>query len=298
MKLKHPICVLWLGILPLIAASCDYDHGIDPISTKITGEVTFSGQAPWYVTEVRVAVAKRFPPVDLTEDLLYSERLPKDQASVQYEILATPGDYAATGVLWRRSGEAWTLSNILGLYTTPGSFTPAPVTISPQQPRAENVNMAANWELALRDSYIEGDITFAGVQPADTDIMALAMFPIVPQSQFDYLSVKALDLNVQKNVRSFHYRTPVTSGEYKFISIFWKGKTGTIFDVRAIGFYRSPADTTKPGSVTVASGATATGIDFTAYFNSLPGGVDFKISDAPPVFPKKIFSPTQLQKKD
>lgn len=275
--LKESIKFMVYGAAALFfTGGCDYDHGIDPIRTKISGEVSFLGEAPWYVREVRVAVAKRFPPVDLTQDLLYSEQLPKNQMKVHYEILAIPGEYAATGVLWRRSGEAWTLSNILGLYTAPGSFVPAPITISPEQPQADSVNMIANWDLALRDSYLEGDITFVGVYPPDTEILALAMFPIVPQSQLDFLSVKALDLNVPLNVARFHYRTPVTHGEYKFISIFWKGKNSSIFDIRAIGFYRSPADTTKPGSITVAGGETASGINFVADFNTLPGGVHYK----------------------
>lgn len=266
-------------ILSLIAASCDYDHGIDPIRTKISGEITFVGTAPSDVYEVRVAVARRFPPVDLTQDLLYSEQLPKNQTVARYEILAAPGTYAATGVLWRRTGEAWTLSNLLALYTAPLSFSPAPVTVpATTEPQPSAVNLSVDWTLALRDAYIEGDITFAGAMPTDTEIMALAMFPIIPQSQFDFLSVKALDLNVQLGVQRFHYRTPVTSGEYKFVSVFWKGKTGSIFDVRAIGFYRSAADTTKPGSVTVASGATATGINLVADFDTLPGGVHYKSS--------------------
>lgn len=259
-----------------VAVSCNYDHGIDPIRTKISGHVTFMGQAPWYVSEVRVAVAKRFPPVDLTQDLLYSEQLPKNQNRVDYEILAAPGVYAAAGVIWRRGGEAWTLSNILGLYTEPGSFVPASIIISQEVPVADSVDMLANWDLALRDAYIEGDVTFVGQWPADTEILALAMFSIVPQSQLDFLSVKALDINVPLRVPSFHYRTPVTSGEYKFISIFWKGKNTSLFDIRAIGFYRSPADTTKPGSVSVGSGATASGIDFIADFNTLPDGVRYK----------------------
>lgn len=260
----------------LMAAGCNYDHGIDPVHTKISGHVSFLGDAPWYVSEVRVAVAKRFPPVDLTQDLLYSEQLPKNQSRVDYEILAAPGVYAAAGVIWRRAGEAWTLSNILGLHTTPGSFVPATITITADEPVADSVDMIANWELALRDAYIEGDVTFVGGWPADTEILALAMFPVVPQSQLDFLSVKALDINVPLRVAAFHYRTPVTSGEYKFIAIFWKGKNTSLFDIRAIGYYRSPADTTKPGSVTVASGATASDIDFIADFTTLPGGVRYK----------------------
>jgi hypothetical protein len=276
--MKSKYVAVFLPVLRLlwISAGCDYDHGIDPIRTKISGEITFVGSPPGNISEVRVAVAKRFPPVDLTQDLLYSEQLPKNQTTVRYEILAAPGTYAATGVLWRRSGEAWTLSNLLALYTVPLSFSPAPVTVPPAtQPQPDAVNMSVDWELAKRDAYIEGDITFAGAMPLDTEIMAIAMFPIIPRTQFEFLTVKALDLNVPLGVQRFHYRTPVASGEYKFVSVFWKGKSGSIFDVRAIGFYRSAADTTKPGSVTVASGGTATGINLVADFNTLPAGVQY-----------------------
>lgn len=291
MKSKIPKRLLGLTLLLLFGGGCDYDHGLDPIPYRIKGTVIFDDVIPpWYVREARVAIAKRFPPENLATDLIYSDPLPFNRDTLRtrpdtlhYELVVDPGTYPAAGVLWRRNGASWDIANILGIYGldfTSGSFSPKPITINAAQPIADSVNVYASWELTKRDAIIEGDITFKGEWPQGpegTEIVAIAFFPIIPKTQLDFLSVKALDINVPLlRQEPFHYRTAVGSGEYKFIALFWKGKKTSIFDIRTIGFYHCPNDSLQPKSLQVGANETKSGIDFTVDFSTLPAGVNFK----------------------
>jgi hypothetical protein len=280
-----------LLLLLLLGGGCSYDHGVDPIPYRVKGMVIFDDVLPpWYVREARIALAKKFPPENLATDLIYSDPLQFNRDSsrvgpdtLHYELVVDPGHYPAAGVLWRKSGAAWDIANILGVYGidfNTGSLSPQPIVINDAQPIADSVNVYATWDLTKRDAIIEGDITFTGEWPQGpegTEIVALAFFPIVPKTQLDFLSVKALDINVPLfRQEPFHYRTAVGSGDYKFIALFWKGKKTSIFDIRTIGFYHCPNDLLRPRPVQVAANETKSGIDFSVDFSTLPGGVNYK----------------------
>jgi hypothetical protein len=273
-----------LLILFVLIASCDYDHGMDPVRSRIRGEVIFNNTpAPEHVREVAFVAVKKLPPDNLLTDVVFSDPLPINidpnrvaPDTVRFDIVADMGHYDAAGVLWRRKGEAWDIANILGLYTLPGQITPQTIELTAEQPVADSVIVNANWDLAKRDAIIEGDITFEDDWPANTEIVAVTFFPIVPRTQFDYIVfLKALDINVKKFVKTYHYRTAVTSGEYKFIALFWFGKGGSLANIRAVGFHSCPTDSLRPRPVSVAPGATLSGVDFNVRFSSLPNGVNF-----------------------
>lgn len=265
-------------------SGCDFNHGVEPIRTKITGAIIFDGIPPWYAREARVVLAKKFPPDNLLTDLVYSDPLPfnKDDTrthpdTVRYELVAQAGVYPAVGVLWRRSGQPWDIANVIGLYVSQTELSPKSVVIDDATPIVSGVDVNVDWRLALRDAYLAGEISFRGEWPSDTEILALAVFPIVPKSSLDFLSVKALDINIPLfRAEPYKFRTAVASGTYKFITVFWKGKKTNIFDIRAIGFYACPTDSTLPKSVTVGADSTATGIDFVLDFSTLPTGAVYR----------------------
>ncbi len=273
----------------LLASTCSLDHGLGPIETEIRGHVLFQHPPPAYAAEVRVVATKRFPPENLSSDVVFSNRVEfrRDLAAgqidtVAYRIVADPGTYPAVGVLWRRSGEPWEITNILGIYTDPLQFTPKPVTLDEANPVADSVDILADWNLAYRDALVEGDISFHGEWPQDTEIMALGMFPIVPRTQLEFLTVKVLDIAIPLfRTEPFHYRTAVASGEYKFIAVFWKGKGSQIFNIKAVGFHACPEDSTLPRAIQVAPGETVTGVDIHVDFSTLPGGVFYRKDGAP-----------------
>jgi hypothetical protein len=274
--------------LPLLAIffslSCNYDHGLDPVRSRIRGEIIFNNTpAPEHVREVAFVAVKKLPPDNLLTDVVFSDPLPInidpnrfDPDTVRFDIVADLGHYDAAGVLWRRKNEAWDIANILGLYTLPGQLTPRTLELTEDHPVADSVQIQANWDLAKRDAIIEGDLTFEDEWPANTELVAVAFFPVIPRTQFDYiLYLKGLDINVKKFSKTYHYRTAVTSGEYKFIALFWFGKGGSLASIRAVGFHSCPNDPLRPKPVAVAPGATLSGVDFSVRFSSLPNGVNF-----------------------
>ncbi len=275
---------LWVGAVAVLWSACEIDHGLRPIETRILGKILFQNAPPPYAAEARVVATRRFPPENLTSDVVFSDPLPFRRDgdagqidTVRYELVVEAGEYPAVGVLWRRGGEEWNITNVLGIYTDPLQFAPRPVIIDEQQPVAENVDILADWELAYRDAYIEGNLYFVGDWPENTEILALGMFPIIPKSQIEFLTIKALDITIPlfRN-EPYHYRTPVASGTYPFIAVFWKGKGSAVFDIKAVGFYACPTDSTVPRSVQVASGETVTGVDIVVDFSTLPGGVKYQ----------------------
>lgn len=277
--------MLWMLGPFFLLLSCNIDHGLEPIQTRIKGIVEFSGPAPGeQVAEVRVAATKNFPPQNLTTDLLYSNQLEirREQSgsySVPFEIAAPPGAYPAIGVLWRESGKSWEITNILGIYTDPAALAPKKVVVDEDHPVVDSVIIGADWTLAQRTSFLEGDIYFKGEWPEDTEILALGVFPIIPNpgNPLEFLTLQALDIAIPLfRSEPFHYRTRVPAGTFRFIAVFWKGKSGGLFDIRAIGFHACANDSTIPRPVVVAENSTASGIDISVDLSSLPGGARYR----------------------
>jgi len=304
MKSKKYLLLPVIGALFLLWSSCNYDHGIDPIRTKIKGNILFSGAYPGNVTEARLVVVKNLPPVNLTTDVIFSEPLPfnrgkspSENDTVSYELVVEAGVYPIAGVLWRPQGGTWDIANIIGLYL---KFNPINFTIDTeikvdQPPGAEGINIAANWDLARRDAEITGVIDFKGAWRTDTDFFALGCYSKIPQNSIEYLAEllagkAAFQLVFQSTaVDLLRYSIEVNSqvgvgnekGKYQFIALFWKGKTSSLSDIRALGFYRCDGDTLLPRVVPTFIDSTTSGINFSADFSTLPVGAIYRSSGAP-----------------
>ncbi|MGH7455046.1 MAG: hypothetical protein ACRENG_27070, partial [bacterium] len=159
--------LLALALLVLLAGGCSYDHGLDPVPSRIKGMIIFEGgPPPFYVREARLVVAKKVPPENFTTDVILSDPLPFNRDAshtgpdtVHYEVVVEPGTYAITAMLWRREGQAWNIANILGLYGvdfTKQEFTPKEVVIDKDHPVADSVDVRAYWLFTKRDASIGG----------------------------------------------------------------------------------------------------------------------------------------------
>lgn len=125
-----------------------------------------------------------------------------------------------------------------------------------------------------------GTITFRGAVPDSTDAMYLVAYSVFPQNAGDLFNFKpfppaplplpaAGDSVVQ-------YSLTLPSDQYTWVLAVWK-KVGALNPadtanadslLRAAGYYRDPADTTKPGLVVVNHAGTG-GIDFVVDFNNM-----------------------------
>lgn len=276
-----------LALLLLFAGGCSYDHGLDPVPYRIKGAIIFEGGPPPFdVREARVVVAKTVPPENFTTDVIFSDPLTFDRNpartepdTLHYDVVVAPGTYAITAILWRRQGQAWNIANILGLYgvdLTRQEFTPKEVVISTGRPVADSVDIRAYWQFTQRDASITGTINFKGGWRPDTDFFVLGFYSEIPRSQLEYLNFSSFQFVLQRTpIASYPYSGAVGSGKYKFIALFWKGKTTSLTDIRAIGFYRCVEDSLWPASVETNAQTPAANIDFDANFATLPGGIRF-----------------------
>lgn len=287
MKINISKLILVLSLLLMLGGGCSYDHGLDPVPSRIKGMIIFEGgPPPFYVREARLVVAKKVPPENFTTDVILSDPLPfnRDAAhtgpdTVRYEVVVESGTYAITAILWRREGQAWNIANILGLYGvdfTQQEFTPKEVVIDNDHPVADSVDVRAYWLFTKRDASIGGTINFKGGWRDDTDFFVLGFYSEIPRSQFEYLNFSSFLFVLQRApVASYSYSAAVNSGKYKFIALFWKGKASNLADIRAIGFYRCAGDSLLPASAETSTNTPATKIDFDANFATLPGGIRF-----------------------
>lgn len=149
------ILILSLSLL----LSCDIDHGLGLIKTKITGRVILPdlSERPDYVESVHViATTKNLG--DLREgeltlsDVVFSNRPVKlNQQTPSYELSAPAGEYKLVAAVWKKRGEAWDYTRLLGFYGfNPDSFTFnfEPVVLSKSDPIAQNIDIYCDWSFA------------------------------------------------------------------------------------------------------------------------------------------------------
>ncbi len=275
--------VLLAAAVAVLAAAvlhaCNFDTGLGLLQSKISGKIYFLGSEfrPSNVDEVRVVAASNFPPQGFG-DVFFSEAIPFDRDSAAYEMPLPRNYYPAVAVLWKPRGEDWSFTSLLGFYgfRPPLSAQLLPVNLTEAQPVAENVNIFALWSFAQFDAHVEGEITFAGAWPQDTDVVLLGAFTAVPDLQNivnSLVFLGGIDFAVPRFVERHRYRMAVRNGEYQFLGLFWKGRGLPWDKIRAIGFYPAAGDPARPGRFTLAPNGTLTNINFVADFGTLPDGV-------------------------
>jgi len=125
---------------------------------------------------------------------------------------------------------------------------------------------------------IRGTVTFNGALPDSTDVVYVVAYATFPTSQAELFSFQPLPpptllLDSASRATPQPYELPVPSGTYHWILAAWK-KQGALSPtnadslLREAGYYRNPADTTRPGVVTVP-GASADSIDFVVDFTNM-----------------------------
>lgn len=128
-----------------------------------------------------------------------------------------------------------------------------------------------------------GTVRFSGTIPDSTDDVFVAAYLSFPQTCNDLIQNRrpVIPGSVPYTDSIAAYSVELTPGAYHWVLAVWK-KTGnltlTAADtalLRVAGYYRDPADSTRPGLVTVPNGAAAGDIDFRVNFDSLRPATDF-----------------------
>jgi hypothetical protein len=166
---------------------------------------------------------------------------------------------------------------LIGIYNfkPPDEVALRSVQVTDEQPVA-NVNLLALWDFAIFDGTVQGRINFVGNKPEGTEILLVSAFVDVPDLNNianSLGSIGGIPLPLTNPNPEQSYEISVRKGAYKFIGVFWKGKSNDPKSIRCIGFYPDPANPSRPGAVSVPPEGVASGIDFVADFSTLPEGV-------------------------
>ena len=128
-----------------------------------------------------------------------------------------------------------------------------------------------------------GTLRFRGTIPDSTDNVFVAAYATFPQTCNDLIFNRQpfIPSSVPYTDSVALYSIPLPANRYEWVLAVWK-KIGqltlTAQDtavLRVAGYYRSPADSTQRGAVTVPSGAAIGDVNFTVNFDSLRPATDF-----------------------
>ncbi|NOY77699.1 MAG: hypothetical protein GXO76_07515 [Calditrichaeota bacterium] len=268
-RLGAVIAVLFFSVF----GSCKVDQGLSPDLGVIKGRIFFSHRTSEILQktdEIRVAVAKSFPPTEFTE-LITSPPLNKWAGdTLEYELYVPFGTYNILGVVWKGKGKPWNLSDVMGYYHDINSFLPSPISVTREKMEIDSINVYADFDYVIREATICGTITYSGTWPKDTEIMGIGAFKIPPDptNVFSLLNVSSAKIGIPIFVSTYRYCLPVSAGTYKYVGLFWKAKGTPFTDIRYLGFYADPDSASKPGEVSVVKGETRTGVDIHVDFST------------------------------
>ena len=128
-----------------------------------------------------------------------------------------------------------------------------------------------------------GTIRFSGTIPDSTDNVFVAAYVSFPQTCNDLIFNRQpfIPSSVPYADSMALYSIDLLPDTYEWVLAVWK-KVGNLTLsandttlLRVAGYYRSPADSTLPGAVTVPSGGVADSVDFRVNFDSLRPATDF-----------------------
>ena len=152
--MSRTIFLFLLSVAMIFLLSCDFDHGLGPSKTKITGAVIFDDRVPRPpdVEEVRVVItAKTLSEIFKGEvglaDVYFSTAVNFGKDTAAYEISTPVGTYPLLGVLWKKRGVDWEVNKLIGIYNAncDTTFAPLSVQLTKAQPVTDSVNICAFW---------------------------------------------------------------------------------------------------------------------------------------------------------
>ncbi len=269
------------GLICLYFTNCYIDHGLEPLFSKITGQIIYTGEAPSRTDEIRLAAARDFPPKDINE-LLFSEQIPYNQDTVSYELYLPQGKYEVVALIWKEKNRSWNISDLIGIYG--GSFigdqlipTYQPITIADRYTVLEEIDIQANLNRVNRDASIEGEILFQGDWPENTGAIGVGAFTEIPEkgNALDYF-FKGIDIDyslpIFVNRTAYRLRVHATD-TLKYIAVLWIDENYDLGELQDIGFYRDSLNPSSPGTVAIPEGLSRVeNIDMVVDFSEMGEG--------------------------
>lgn len=258
--------LLLLGIA-FLYSQCEIDPGLRPVNSNIRGTIYFEGDWPEETDIVQIMAATKFPPTGF-QDLILGDPIPFGVDSIKYALWVPPGEYPAIGVVWKEKGQAWNVTNILGMYfQSPSDFLPGKIIVRGKEATVDSVNIIAKFSRAKKavKSSINGMIRVKGKWPATAQTMlAGASVEMMPASLLDIILSAPLPIGQD----STKYTIPVPKGKYRLVGAIFI-EEGAEISFNNITFYKKKPTDFLPGSVDVPTDTSKiNGIDILINFPS------------------------------
>lgn len=271
-----------LLVIVVIWAACE-DFGVeaDFFRGTVRGELIIDQVVPEKTDEIRVAASKKFPPTDILS-LIFTSALPvqTDPAvtsqRVPYDLALPLGEYAALFAIWKEKDKSFNPADIIGLHGDLQFFQPIGFRLTEEEPTLADLDFELDFSKVIRSAIIEGQITYEGTWPQNTAAVAVFVYSFVPDLDNpdqnerirQLIQFSAFEL-LPQNVEAWDYRVRISHGTYKFIVVFWLGQGEPLTAFKVLGFYRDPNNPDQPGTVSVDSAQTVSGVDIAADFANI-----------------------------
>ncbi|HPG40442.1 MAG TPA: hypothetical protein PLP19_05115 [bacterium] len=143
---------IFILILLLPVLSCEIDHGLGTMDSRITGKIIFINpdKKPDYVESVRIVAVANYPPESLGDLVITNTSVNLSKEQPEYYIPAPLATYHLVGAIFKEKGHNWDYGNLLSYY----GFDPVnykidiiPIVLSKQHPIAYNIDIICDWSL-------------------------------------------------------------------------------------------------------------------------------------------------------
>ncbi len=220
MKLTAHQCVgACAAIVVCLAAACGLDGGLKPLESRIEGSITFIGEWPDNLAEVRVVTYEDYPPAAFSELSAWSDPLPLGGDRIDYQMPLPPGQYALAVVAGRFLDTGWTP---LSEYNTGGVY---PDTIRLATRRAVYRHVDFDVQFVSGTGGISGRIIFDSewsdtVSTIRVGALRNAMTnPPYPDVIFS--DVNNLSESFSQHSESYDYSIALAPGTYGTVAVSW-----------------------------------------------------------------------------
>ena len=145
--------LILLVVLTLL--NCEIDHGLGPMNSRISGKVTFVNKElkPQDIESLRAVAVTTWDPAhfSLSDVVIANTSINLSREEPEYYIPAPLGPYELVAIVWKKKGQGWNYTHLLGYYGfDPVSFTGEnkTVTLSKSHPIAQDVDIVCDWTWA------------------------------------------------------------------------------------------------------------------------------------------------------
>jgi hypothetical protein len=146
--------IIWIFVLLFL--NCEIDHGLGPMKSRITGHVTFVNKElkPDNIEALRAVAVTTWDPAhfSLSDVVIANTSINTSREEPEYYIPAPLGPYELVAIVWKKKGQGWNYTHLLGYYGfDPVSFTGENKTVklTSSHPVAEDINIVCDWSWAV-----------------------------------------------------------------------------------------------------------------------------------------------------